>query len=283
MKKRGQLLTLWMLISIIGAVLVAYIFVEIATQRGSGEIFLKSRVARETALQVNTLYSVPGDAYIVNKGIYGFSLKVKDNEVRVFKGNTEGIIGTASYPFVNSGEQELEFTLINPQQVVISKINGKIKISDQVEEFFTNTERIILDDKSILIYFNAIDEHAGKIADIIELKHNNEKKLKNLIITHTIERIADSDVILSINSAEDNKFIVYLYKNSNYYPESRALAKSILDNLLGVIGQGELIELEQVNEGKKALDNNKISVYVEIPNTDKIEDTAKSIYYSLYT
>ena len=99
MKKRGQLLTLWMLISIIGAVLVAYVFVEIGTQRGSGEIFLKSRLAKELALEINSLYSVQGDAYIVNNELYGFSFKFNNEEVRVFKG-IDGIVRTASCSFV---------------------------------------------------------------------------------------------------------------------------------------------------------------------------------------
>lgn len=281
MKKRGQLLTLWMLISILGAVLVAYVFVEIGTQRGSGEIFLKSRVAKEIALEINSLYSIQGDAYIVNNELYGLSFKFKDDSVRVFKG-IDGIIGTASYPFVKSGQQELNYEFKKPKQIVLSKINNKIKITKEIPDIFKRTTKgLSLIGKKILIDVMFDDEQSLKIKDIIEIYHN-QQPIENLEFDEKEEKDIDGfDVVVSIHSKASDKAVFYVNKKSSELTKNRFLAGVILDSVSGQIEQKEIVELENFDGKKRVLDNNKIAVYIELPETKKTNEIASAIYNSL--
>ncbi|MDP6547351.1 MAG: hypothetical protein QF917_00110 [Candidatus Woesearchaeota archaeon] len=127
MKKRGEA-TLWFLVELIGAFLVAYLAGSISLAYAQGIIFEKLNIAKDLAMQINTLSSVPGEAYIINKDLHGYSLYFSDNKIEVFEDASELIKGT--YHYAGAMGSNLELRLIKPEQVVISKINDEIKISE---------------------------------------------------------------------------------------------------------------------------------------------------------
>jgi len=95
MKKRGQA-TLWFVMELVIAVFIVYMAIDISNAYSQGTIFEKLNIARNIAMQINTLSSLPGDAYIVNNNLHGYSLHFFDNKVQVFENVNEISTGVHS-------------------------------------------------------------------------------------------------------------------------------------------------------------------------------------------
>ena len=126
MKKRGDI-SLWFLVEVVGAFLVVYLAINVASTYSKGTVYEKLNLAKDIAMQINTLSSIPGDAYIINKNFHGYSLRIIDNKVEVFEDSNE--LAKGIYYFVKSGNYNLNILLQKPEQVVVSKIGNEIKIS----------------------------------------------------------------------------------------------------------------------------------------------------------
>ena len=129
MKKRGDI-NLWFLVELIGAILIVYLAINISTARAEGTIYEELNIAKDIAMQINTLASIPGDAYIVNSNLHGYSIKITDNKIEVFEDYSDLVKGT--YFFVETADSNLNVNLEKPSQVVISKIADEIKISQDI-------------------------------------------------------------------------------------------------------------------------------------------------------
>jgi hypothetical protein len=129
MKKRGDI-TLWFLFELLGAFLIGYMAVNISLAYAKGTIHEKLNIAKDIAIQINALASIPGDAYIINRNLHGYSLYFSDNKIEVFENNFDQIKGT--YYFVKIGDTKLDLRLDKPKQVVIAKIGSEIKISEEI-------------------------------------------------------------------------------------------------------------------------------------------------------
>jgi len=129
MQKRGEI-SLWFLIELVGAFLIGYMAVDVSVAYAQQTIYEKLNIAKDLAMQINTLSSVSGNAYIVNRNLHGYSLYFSGNRVEVFKDNFDQSKGV--YHFVKIGGTNLDLRLNNPNQVVISKIDGDIKISEEI-------------------------------------------------------------------------------------------------------------------------------------------------------
>lgn len=128
MKKKGEEFSLWFLLELIGAVFVAYLAVDVAISYTQGTIYEKLNIAKDLAMQINTLHAVPGDAYIINDKLHEYSVYFVDNRVEVYEegyGQTKGV-----YYFINHADSKIDIRLIKPKQIVIAKINNQIKISE---------------------------------------------------------------------------------------------------------------------------------------------------------
>ncbi|MBI2557959.1 hypothetical protein HYW20_01445 [Candidatus Woesearchaeota archaeon] len=128
--KKGEV-SLWFLIEIIGAFLIGYLLFDVSVSIAKGTIYEKLNIAKDLAMQINTLSGIPGNAYIINKNLHGYSLYFSNNKIEVFKGDSDQTKGT--YYFVKIGKSNLDVKLNNPKQVVVSKINGEIKISEDIQ------------------------------------------------------------------------------------------------------------------------------------------------------
>ncbi len=283
MKKRGQLLTLWMLVSIIGAVLIAYTLANIGSQRATGEVFFKSRVAKDIALEINSLYSVQGDAYIINDNNYSYSFEFKDNKVRVFKDKL-GLFSASSYDFVKSGQEDIDYKFEHPKQLVISKINSKITITEEIPDFFRGVMKKEPDFKNmkILVYYDINNNQSGELVSSIIILENNKKIFPHLYSGYTQDKIESSDVIIGIYSKEGQGVSFYVNKKSLNIRESLSLANALKIKVKDIINANEPTYLEVIDEDKKhILDNDKIAIYVELPKTGKISEIANVVYDSL--
>ena len=130
MKKRGDVSILWFLISLIGAVLVGYIIVDVSLEISKGTIFEKLNIAKDLAMQINTLESIPGNAYIINPNLHDYSLHFSNNKIEVFESDSD--LSPGIYYFVKIGDSNLDLRFNKPKQIVISKIANEIKISEEI-------------------------------------------------------------------------------------------------------------------------------------------------------
>ena len=131
MKKRGDI-TLWFLVELIAAILVVYMAIDIASAYARGTIFEKLNVAKDLSMQINTLAALPGDAYIINKDLHGYSLKFFVNKIEVFEDSFE--LSKGIHYLVNIEDSDFDLILDKPEQVVISKIENKITISEEMPD-----------------------------------------------------------------------------------------------------------------------------------------------------
>lgn len=129
MKKRGEI-TLWFWVELVGAILIFFLAVDVALSRCQGTIYEKRNIAGDISAQINALSGVPGDSYIVNNNLHGYSLRFFNNRVEVFEGVSDQFRVT-SY-FVKIGNSDINLALDKPNQVVISKIGNEIKISQNI-------------------------------------------------------------------------------------------------------------------------------------------------------
>ena len=127
--KKGEV-SLWFLIELIGAFLIGYLLFDVSISIAKGTIYEKLNIAKDLAMQVNTLSGISGNAYIINKNLHGYSLYFSNNKVEVFKDDFDQTKGV--YYFIKVGTSTLDVKLNNPKQVVISKINGEIKVSEDI-------------------------------------------------------------------------------------------------------------------------------------------------------
>lgn len=129
MEKKG-VISLWFLIEVVGAFLVGYMAVEVSVGLSKGTIHEKLNIAKDLAMQINTLASVPGDMYIINKDLHGYSLHFLDDKIEVFESDFDQVKGV--YYFIRTSNSNFDLNLNKPNQVVISKINGEIKVSEEL-------------------------------------------------------------------------------------------------------------------------------------------------------
>jgi|TARA_Y100000310_G_C20525692_1_gene735901 hypothetical protein len=133
MKKRGQA-TLWFLIELIAAILVVYLAVDLAVSLSTGTIFEKLNIARDISMQINALSALPGDGYIVNNNLHGYSLQFFKNKVEVFENSDEQIKGIHYFVPITpiTDLEEGDTPIIKPSRIVVAKIGDKIEISETI-------------------------------------------------------------------------------------------------------------------------------------------------------
>lgn len=119
MKKRGAI-PFKALIVIITSAIVLIAFYSAGKTYGNQEAYYKLAVAKDIALTIDYLYSVPGDAeFIYPNDISGYDIEIKDGSVMVYQRDfgkldvTAGIYGYAgmSYDKINtfvSGSKYIE-------------------------------------------------------------------------------------------------------------------------------------------------------------------------------
>ena len=129
MKKRGAA-TLWFFIEIVAAIFVVYLAIDVARSLSEGVIFEKRNIARDLAMQINTLSDLPGDGYIANNDLHGYSVRIINNKVEVYQDISEDLKGV--HPFVPIINSNLDIVFDEPERIVIAKIGNEIIISQNI-------------------------------------------------------------------------------------------------------------------------------------------------------
>ena len=117
-------------LKLVGAFAIVFVLVNTGVAYSKGTIDEKLNIAEDIGMQMNTMESLPGDAYIVNRNLHGYSLNVVGNKIEVYSEVYDTFRGI--YYFPKSTNINLDVKLIKPKQVVVSKINGELKISEAI-------------------------------------------------------------------------------------------------------------------------------------------------------
>ena len=131
MNKRGDIeINLYFFLELVAGILIASIAINIATTLAKGTVYEKLNIAEDIGMQINTIISLPGDAYIVDNNLHGYSVSVLDNRVEVYSEILD--VSKAVYYFPKTGTATFDAKLTTPNQIVISKISGQIIISEEI-------------------------------------------------------------------------------------------------------------------------------------------------------
>lgn len=137
MKKRSQL-TLKGLFELVAIAVVIFTLIYIGVSRGSGEDYFKVRSAKELALLVNTLCSLPGNAEIIfPSDLSKFNIEVVDNIVYIFNEQyTKDKDPTVGKYGISKPNCNIEASVKNPKTLIVKKqgnqinfIEGNVKIT----------------------------------------------------------------------------------------------------------------------------------------------------------
>ena len=130
MKKRGSIVANAMIVIIISALIVAS-FYNIGEAYGTEEVFYKFAVAKDLAIHLDLIYSLPGDIeYIYPNDVSKYDVELKDNKVSVFDHNSNKLDPTIGvYEFVGISSDKPEFMAQGQKFVKISKSKNKISIT----------------------------------------------------------------------------------------------------------------------------------------------------------
>ena len=128
MQKRGQLIFKALFI-IIASTIIVVAFLQAGKSFGSQEAFYKIAVAKDIALIIDELYTLPGDIIIeYSNDLSEYTISVKGNTVKVYSTNAGETDATAGiYRFIGAEIEQVQ--VINPQPLIISKNKEKITLS----------------------------------------------------------------------------------------------------------------------------------------------------------
>lgn len=129
MGKRGDI-SLWFLVEFVGAFLIAFFAIDFSVNIAHERIYEKLNIAKELSMQINALSSVPGNAYIINNNLHGYSIYFSDNKVEVYDDTFDQLRGV--YHFAKIGNSKIELKFDKPKQLVISKISNEIRITEEI-------------------------------------------------------------------------------------------------------------------------------------------------------
>jgi len=121
--------SLWFLIELLAAAFVAYTAVDVATSYAQGTIYEKLSIAKDISIQIDSIFSVPGDAYLVKYNPNAYSIRISGTKAEVFE---NGVQSNGIYYFSKNKNANLDTILEKPDKIVISKINGKITVSNEI-------------------------------------------------------------------------------------------------------------------------------------------------------
>ena len=122
-------ISLWFLIELIGAALVAYMAVDVARAYAQDTFYDKTSIARDISLQIDSIFSVPGNAYLIKENPSGYSLRISGTKVEVSENDLKA---PGTFYFSKNSLNNLDIFLEKPKQIVVSKIDGKVSISENI-------------------------------------------------------------------------------------------------------------------------------------------------------
>lgn len=128
MQKRGQLVNKALIVLITSAIVVVAFFSAGKTY-GNKEAYYKLALAKDIALAIDYLYSVPGDAqFTYPNEVSGYDVEIKDNAVRVYQHGSGRLDVTARiYGYAGTSYDKINTYISGPKYIKLEKTGNTIK------------------------------------------------------------------------------------------------------------------------------------------------------------
>ena len=169
MNKRGETM-LFAVIEILAAVFIVYSFTSAANAFATQDIYEKSSLAKDIALQIGALNAIPGNAYLTNSNPKNYSYYFSKNKIIVAE-------KTAQEPFTGVGyysigkDDKIDLILKKPKALYLSNIGREINAGDkepnllQISCPVVETKDREWRDKLIYVDYDDSKEENKRIAD----------------------------------------------------------------------------------------------------------------------
>lgn len=136
MKKRGQLVYKALISVIVSAIVVAA-FVIAGKTYGNQEAYYKLAVAKDLALAIDLMYSLPGNIeYVYANDVFAYGIEIKNYNVKVYDyklGKSDPTAG--SYNYAGVGSDSINANINGLKFVKLSKLNSQIIVTGVPESF----------------------------------------------------------------------------------------------------------------------------------------------------
>ena len=128
MKKRGQI-PFMAITAFIASAIVVLAFYSAGKTYGNKEAYYKLAVAKDIALTIDYLYSVPGDVeFIYPNDISGYDTEIIDDTVRVYQHNSRRSDVTAGiYGYAGTSYDKINKFISGPKYIKLKKIGNTIE------------------------------------------------------------------------------------------------------------------------------------------------------------
>ena len=128
MKKKGQLVNKALIVLITSAIVIIA-FYSAGKTYGNKEAFYKLAVAKDIALTIDYLYSIPGNIeFIYPNDISGYDIEIRDDSVRVYQHNSGSLDTTAGiYWYVGTSYDKINIFISGPKYVKLEKTGNSIE------------------------------------------------------------------------------------------------------------------------------------------------------------
>ena len=276
--KRGFELSLWVLIETLIAAVVIVIVFQFITGVRDDTLFEQRYMARDIALLMDSVSSVPGDVYYTyeSRGLSDYDYIFSGNTIRVTKPGEE--IG-GSYVFYYDNSHALDMGAVeSPNMLYFSRSGESLRVAEDIFER-VDTEKACPDVETRIDGLIILDvenpEHAG-IA---------KKPIQHLITTTgegaAPDRLAqipeDASIAIAIREdAEQGSWTVYVSKN-NYLKSSKFAC--LLEREIEARGHDVVI----IPSDEQVINKNTqgIGVKMVLPSDTKPEELSSVLLESL--
>jgi len=216
-KKRGEL-SLYLMFELVFAFIVFLFLLKGVQTWAEQEIVLRESLSKDLSLLLDTLYSLPYNAYLIYPyDASKFTISVSENKVKVVSNKN---LFYSSYPYIGFNEFTINKELKNPSLVYLYKINNKIGISKDREEIafyidsncpLLNTHSSLKEKQIILNPDPSLVSLALSIADYFSFYDlillTREKEEESPLSINSLET-EKTDVIIDLKTYEGKEIII---------------------------------------------------------------------------
>ena len=253
MKKRGETFALKLMIELVVGVSLFLILIYAGRTYGTGEVFQKAFIARDSALLIETMIASPGNGYIAYPAsVSDFSFDISDHRIKLSLGEEDPL--EASYRILPSSNLNLDKSLANPDKLILSD-TGNISISSdkapnlnimacpstglpEIKSVFIDPAGSPKDKESKITtsISHSLYTDAGTGYSLTYSRQGSIGDDSTRLPADEIEKLRqDSGLIIHISAAgySHNKDTLKIYHSKNI--QSQAIACRVMNSILGSV------------------------------------------------
>lgn len=227
MKTKSQI-TLKAAVEILIGITILLLFIYAGKTWGNGEAIHKARIARESALLIDSMLATQGNIFVRYPiDVSKFRFHLVDDYIDVYKIVDDPTKGT--YQFI--GMEKADQKVLNPKNLILAKINDNLTILDDypnLDKLKCSNEEIDGQVSSENILINPIYDNPGKIRKLNTLALRLSSSFRGNSITtfkdleSTEKEMTDSQIQKFI---EDNNMGIIVNLGIGDYPDLRNTIK----------------------------------------------------------